>query len=99
MEFITINEINKTISISRNCFQDLIKLLPKRVQDIKIIGNPEIEFVRNGKNVQLEFDFKIKEGIDFDKKIIEMRRSLENSILRLLDIKPYDITMNWLGRF
>lgn len=98
MEYLILNKINNNILINKRAFYDLIKVLPRKVEGIKIAKIYPINFVRNNKNVELAFEFTLALGFKIEKKMAEMKSILENSVIRLIDRKPYNINMVFIGR-
>lgn len=99
MEYLILNKINNNILISEKVFSDLIKILPKKIDGIKINKIKWINLVRNGKNVEMCFEYLLAKDAKIQKKIIEMKTCLENSITQLIDLKPYNINMIFVGRY
>lgn len=99
MEYISIkNNINQITNIHKNVFVDIINLLPSKISGLKVNGTPDILVVRMGKNVKIEFKFTISKKLDLLTTITNIKRILNETIINLIDLKPYNILMNYQGR-
>jgi hypothetical protein len=99
MEYINIkNNINQTTNIHKNVFLDIVKLMSSKIVDVKIEGEPEIVIVRKGKNVKISFNFTITKHSDLFTTINLIKKYINETIVNLFDLKPYNILMNYQGR-
>ena len=99
MEYINIkNSTNQTINVHKIVFLDLIKIMSKKLKEVKIINEPEIIIVRSGKNIEITFDFTISEKAELFTVTNNIKKFLIDLIIDLFDFKPYNILMNYKGR-
>ncbi len=99
MEYINIkNSTNQTTNIHKNVFLDIIKIMTKKLSDVKIMGEPEITIVRSGKNIRITFNFTISKKSELFTTTNNIKKFIAESIIGLFDLKPYNILMNYKGR-
>jgi hypothetical protein len=99
MEYINIkNNINQTTNIHKNVFLDIVNLISSKILDVKVAGEPEIVIVRKGKNVKISFDFTLSKSSDLFATVNLVKKYVNETIVGLFDIKPYNILMNYQGR-
>lgn len=99
MEYISIkNGSEQFTNIHMNVFSDIVKLLPLKINGIKIKDEPIINIVKNNNNVDIFFDFTISEESDIFEIINTAKKIMIDIIFNLVDFKPHNILMNYKGR-
>ena len=97
-----INNTNKKIStlVSKKAFEDIINSLPKVIDGKKINSSKNFVLI-NPKNskIILNIDIKISKTEKISEKIRKIKNKLEEHCLYLIDSKPQNIIINYLGSY
>lgn len=101
LDFLNLN-INPKINVSvhKNAFVDIVRSLPQHISDIHIENEKtNIEFVQNNKNIVFFLNVKIKRGVSIGQKLEEIKTKIETHSKMLINKKPYNIIINFVGEF
>lgn len=88
------------VAIHKNAFIDIVKSLQSTTENIQIINSKtDIEFVQSNKNIVFYLDVKIKKGTDISLTLEEIRSKLEVHSKLLINKKPFNIIINYIGSY
>lgn len=89
-----------TTSIHKNTFANVINSLPKFINDIQVNKTgTNVKILQNNKNIIVSLEIKIKEGVDIKTKILEIKDKIETHFEFLMDQKPINTIINYIGSF
>lgn len=95
--FLNINP-KMNVAIHKDAFFDIVKTLPSHINDIQVINNKiNIDFVQNYKNVVFYLDVKVKKEAVLSIKLEEIRSKIETHTKLLINKKPFNIIINFIG--
>lgn len=101
LDFITLNISSKlTTSIHKDVFIDIVNSVQEKIENIRIIKNKtDINIVHSGKNIIISLDIKVKKYSDLGYKLNEIKEKIETHCQFLIDQKPIDIIINYVGNY
>lgn len=88
------------VTISKQAFIDVVESLNTTVENIKInVKKTNIYVVKSANNVIISLDFKTKQNADLSALFKILKSKIEMHSLLLMDQKPVNILLNYVGSF
>ena len=88
------------VTISKQAFIDVVESLNTTVENIKInVKKTNIYVVKSANNVIISLDFKAKQNTDLSSLFKTLKSKIEMHSLLLMDQKPVNILLNYVGSF
>lgn len=88
------------VTISKQAFIDVVESLNTTVENIKInVKKTNIYVVKSANNVIISLDFKTKQNTDLSALFKILKSKIEMHSLLLMDQKPVNILLNYVGSF
>lgn len=89
-----------SLIVSKKAFEDIVSSLPKVISGIKIdVLSIDVNFSDKANNVEISFDIKIEKSEKISEKINEIKNKIEIHCLYLIDAKPKNLIINYLGSY
>lgn len=100
MENIILN-INKKITtlIDKKAFEDIVSSLSQTIEGIKINSSKTEVLIQDNSKVTYNLELKVKKGEKIREKINEIKSKIEFHTLYLIDSKPKNIIINFVGQY
>ncbi len=93
---------NQKISliIDKKAFEDIINSLDKTIEGIKINDSKtEIVIREKENNIFFQIEVKVSSKVNISETIKKLKNKIEMHCLFLVDKKPKNITINYVGSF
>ncbi|MBD5423349.1 MAG: hypothetical protein HDR43_02540 [Mycoplasma sp.] len=89
-----------SIIVDKKAFEDVINSLTKTISGIKINDSKtEVEISEKNNNVTFSIEIKISEKLNISEIIKTIKNKIEIHCLFLIDKKPKNILINYVGTF
>ncbi|WP_029513833.1 MMB_0454 family protein [Mycoplasmopsis primatum] len=100
MNFVTSTTgVNENISVSEQTFIDLINNSISESKVVKLASSPRISFLSDQSNVMFVIDVKIKRNVSLKDAIENLKNDIEKNFEILLDFKPNNIRICFVGYY
>lgn len=90
---------SQTTLVHKKAFIDMINDLDKSIEDIQIINSKTSVLIKGNKNIIISLEVKIKNNVSIAQKIKEIKNKIEFHSIYLIDQKPMNTIINYLGAF
>ena len=99
-DFIVIHSNQKVSTlVSKKAFEDIVNTLPKVIDGIKVnTSKTNIEISSDNKKINIFLEVKISPEYDMSEKIKEIKNKIDTHSLYLIDSKPQNIMISYIGK-
>lgn len=98
VEYVSLNiNSHQTTLIHKKAFIDMVNGIDKSIDDIQIIHPKTTILIKGNKSVSILLEVKFKPNVSISQKFKEIKNKIESHSIYLIDQKPSNIIINYLG--